>query len=167
MIVGMSTHPSERRHDDSVREIDVSHSIWCEKWLIRNHMNSCIDRLNVLKKQLRSHRPEWDKTLGILRCSQLPHTVLRMSKRHCLNSLRRSECCRKSNRPCTDSRCNASSERTTTYPHRYAVNSRRVGIPSPPAVGRALTRQRSCQRLLRGPCPQLAKSRWDGLGQES
>src|SRR5580658_7212311 len=40
MIVGVSAHPRERRHDDAVRKIEVSHPIWCEKWLIRHHMNS-------------------------------------------------------------------------------------------------------------------------------
>src|SRR5580704_9670879 len=44
VIMRLSTHPSERRHDDAVRKIEVSHSIWCEKRLIRHHMNSCIDR---------------------------------------------------------------------------------------------------------------------------
>src|ERR1700679_242891 len=39
MIVGVGTHPSERRHDDAVRKIEVSHSIGCEKRLIRHHMN--------------------------------------------------------------------------------------------------------------------------------
>src|SRR6266851_2695849 len=39
MIVGLGAHPGERRHDDAVRKIEVSHSIWREKWLIRHHMN--------------------------------------------------------------------------------------------------------------------------------
>ncbi len=39
----LRTHPGERRHDDAVRKIDVSHSIRCEKRLIRHHRNSCMD----------------------------------------------------------------------------------------------------------------------------
>jgi hypothetical protein len=38
----LRTHPSERRHDDAVRKVEVSHPIWREKWLIRHHMNSCM-----------------------------------------------------------------------------------------------------------------------------
>src|ERR1700692_787787 len=44
VIMRLGTHPGERRHDDAVRKIEVSHSIWCEKRLIRHHMNSCMDR---------------------------------------------------------------------------------------------------------------------------
>src|SRR6267154_1065045 len=40
MIMRLRTHPSERCHDDAVRKVEVSHSIWCEKRLIRHHMNS-------------------------------------------------------------------------------------------------------------------------------
>src|ERR1700679_1324006 len=40
MIMRLRTHPSERGHDDAVRKIEVSHSIWYEKRLIRHHMNS-------------------------------------------------------------------------------------------------------------------------------
>src|ERR1700688_1102599 len=40
MIVRLRTHPSERRHDDAVRKIEVSHPIRREKWLIRHLMNS-------------------------------------------------------------------------------------------------------------------------------
>src|SRR5258708_5476098 len=64
VIMRLRTHPGERRHDDAVRKIEVSHSIWCEERLIRHLMNSCIDRLNVLKRSLRLHRPVWDKTPG-------------------------------------------------------------------------------------------------------
>src|ERR1700692_1943365 len=42
MIMRLRAHPSERRHDDTVGKIEVSHPIWCEEWLIRHHMNSCI-----------------------------------------------------------------------------------------------------------------------------
>jgi hypothetical protein len=45
MIVGLSTHPGERRHDDAIRKIEVSHPIWREKRLIRHHMNSCIGEM--------------------------------------------------------------------------------------------------------------------------
>src|ERR1700732_1978162 len=34
MIVRLRTHSSERRHDDAVRKIEVSHPIGCEKRLI-------------------------------------------------------------------------------------------------------------------------------------
>src|ERR1700690_3462496 len=61
MIVRSRAHSSERRHHDAVRKIDVSHPIWYEKRLIRHHMNSCVDRLNVLKRQPRLHRPGGDK----------------------------------------------------------------------------------------------------------
>src|ERR1700693_4250716 len=40
MIMRLRTHPGEWRHDDAVRKIEVSHPIWCEKCLIRHHMNS-------------------------------------------------------------------------------------------------------------------------------
>src|SRR5216683_4618705 len=40
MIMGLCTHPSERRHDHAVRKIEVSDPIGCEKRLIRHHMNS-------------------------------------------------------------------------------------------------------------------------------
>src|ERR1700747_2500011 len=66
MIVRLRTHPGERRHDDAVRKIEVSHPIWCEKRLIRHQMNSCFERLNMLKRSARLHRPAWDKTLGAL-----------------------------------------------------------------------------------------------------
>src|ERR1700678_4657583 len=33
VIVRSRTHPGERRHDDGVREIDVSHSLWCKNAL--------------------------------------------------------------------------------------------------------------------------------------
>src|SRR6202140_5307185 len=66
VIMRLGTHPGERRHDDAVRKIEVSHSIWCEKRLIRRHMNSCVERLNVLKRSARLHRPAWDKTPGAL-----------------------------------------------------------------------------------------------------
>src|ERR1700691_1961009 len=72
MIVGLRTHPSERRHDDAVRKVEVSHSIWCEKWLIRYHVNSCIDRRNMLKKSLQWCRPAWDRTQESLRYRRLP-----------------------------------------------------------------------------------------------
>jgi hypothetical protein len=42
MIVGVSTHPGERCHDNAVRKIEVSHLIWFEKWLIPHHMNPCM-----------------------------------------------------------------------------------------------------------------------------
>src|SRR5258708_29064890 len=42
MIMRLRTHSGERRHDDAVRKIEVSHPIWCEEWLIRHHMNSCM-----------------------------------------------------------------------------------------------------------------------------
>src|SRR5277367_98243 len=34
MIVRLRAHPSERRHDDAVRKVKVSHPIWHEKRLI-------------------------------------------------------------------------------------------------------------------------------------
>jgi hypothetical protein len=40
MIMRLRTHPSERRHDDAVRKIEVSHPIWCEQRLIRHLKNS-------------------------------------------------------------------------------------------------------------------------------
>src|ERR1700722_17013666 len=40
MIMRLRAHPGEWRHDDAVRKIEVSHPIWCEKCLIRHHMNS-------------------------------------------------------------------------------------------------------------------------------
>src|SRR5258708_37887264 len=43
MIMRLRTHPSERRHDDAVRKIEVSHPIWCEQWLIRHLTNSCMN----------------------------------------------------------------------------------------------------------------------------
>src|ERR1700745_1208564 len=43
MIVRLRTHPGERGHDDAVREIEVSHPIWCEQWLIRHLVNSCME----------------------------------------------------------------------------------------------------------------------------
>src|SRR5579864_6580373 len=48
VIMRSRTHPGEWRHNDAVRKIEVSHSIWCKKRLIRHHMNSCIDRLHLL-----------------------------------------------------------------------------------------------------------------------
>ena len=42
MIMRLRTHPGERRHDDAVRKIEVSHLIWCEKWLIPHHMNPSV-----------------------------------------------------------------------------------------------------------------------------
>src|SRR5580658_4242414 len=39
MIMRLRTHPRERRHDDAVRKIEVSHLIWCEKWLIPHQRN--------------------------------------------------------------------------------------------------------------------------------
>src|SRR6202050_3419710 len=42
MIMRLRTHPGERRHDDAVRKIEVSHPIWCEKGLIPHQMNSCM-----------------------------------------------------------------------------------------------------------------------------
>src|SRR5216683_2914213 len=42
MIMGLYTHPSERRHYDAVRKIEFSHPIWCEKRLIRHLMNSYV-----------------------------------------------------------------------------------------------------------------------------
>jgi hypothetical protein len=39
MIMRLRTHPGERRHDNTVRKIEVSHPIWCEKRLTRHHMN--------------------------------------------------------------------------------------------------------------------------------
>src|ERR1700750_2463028 len=65
VIMRLGTHPGERRHDDAVRKIEVSHSIWFEKRLIRHYLNSCIDRQNVLKRSLRLHRLVRDKTPGI------------------------------------------------------------------------------------------------------
>src|ERR1700746_1232293 len=47
VIMRLRTHPGERRHDDAIRKIEVSHPIWCEKRLIRHHMNSWVDRLNA------------------------------------------------------------------------------------------------------------------------
>src|ERR1700732_4458353 len=43
MIMRLRAHPGERRHDDAVRKIEVSHPIWCEKRLIRHHINSTDD----------------------------------------------------------------------------------------------------------------------------
>src|ERR1700741_85964 len=40
VIMRLRTHAGEWRHDDPVRKIEVSHPIWCEKWLIRHHMSS-------------------------------------------------------------------------------------------------------------------------------
>src|SRR5271170_2342690 len=34
MVVRLRAHPSERRHDDAVRKIEVSHLIWDKKGLI-------------------------------------------------------------------------------------------------------------------------------------
>src|ERR1700722_6183803 len=62
MIVRLRAHPGERRHDDAVRKVEVAHPIWHEKWLTWHHMNSCMDRLNVLKRSLQLHRLAWDKT---------------------------------------------------------------------------------------------------------
>src|ERR1700732_373867 len=62
VIMRLSAHPGERRNDDAVRKIEVSHPIWCEKRLIRHHMNSCAERLNMLKRSARFHRPVRDKT---------------------------------------------------------------------------------------------------------
>src|ERR1700683_1356391 len=59
MIMRLRTHPSERGHDDAVRKIEVSHSIWYEKRLIRHHRNSCINRLNVSTRSLQWHRRAW------------------------------------------------------------------------------------------------------------
>src|SRR5882724_2886566 len=56
VIMRLRTHPGERRHNDAVRKIEVSHSICCKKRLIRHHMNSCIDRLHPLKRSRRLHR---------------------------------------------------------------------------------------------------------------
>src|ERR1700676_5000506 len=42
VIMRLRTHSSERRHDDAVRKIEVSHPIWCEQWLIRHLTNSCM-----------------------------------------------------------------------------------------------------------------------------
>src|ERR1700723_2532223 len=39
MIMRLRAHPGERRHDDAVRKIEVSHPTWCEKWLTPHHMN--------------------------------------------------------------------------------------------------------------------------------
>src|SRR5580704_7343599 len=64
MIMRLRTHPGERRHDNPVRKIEVSHPIGREKRLIRHRINSCIDRLNVLRESLRLHRRVWDKTPG-------------------------------------------------------------------------------------------------------
>src|SRR6201998_903591 len=66
VIMRLGTHPGERRHDDAVRKIEVSHSIWFEKRLIQHHSNSCMDGLNVLKRRPRLHQPVWDKTPGAL-----------------------------------------------------------------------------------------------------
>src|SRR5437899_10487851 len=43
VIVRLGTHSGERRHNDAVRKIEVSHPIWCEKRLIRHYGNSCQD----------------------------------------------------------------------------------------------------------------------------
>src|ERR1700733_12169282 len=50
VIMRLRTHPGERRHDDAVRKIEGSHSLWCEQRLIGHHTISCIDELNVPKK---------------------------------------------------------------------------------------------------------------------
>src|ERR1700730_10857328 len=44
VIMRLGTHPGERRHDDAVGKNEVSNPIWCKEWLIRHHMNSCMDR---------------------------------------------------------------------------------------------------------------------------
>jgi hypothetical protein len=45
----LRTHPSERRHDDAVRKIEVSYPIWCEQRLIRHLKNSWMgERLTFL-----------------------------------------------------------------------------------------------------------------------
>src|ERR1700727_166992 len=50
MIMRLRTHPSERRHDDAVRKVEVSHPIWREKWLIRHYMNSCMGPVGTIKR---------------------------------------------------------------------------------------------------------------------
>src|SRR6202789_4714184 len=45
VIPRLRTHPGERRHDDAVRKIEVSHPIWCEKRLIGHTINSWVGRL--------------------------------------------------------------------------------------------------------------------------
>jgi hypothetical protein len=42
MIVGLGAHPSERRHDDTIRKIKISHPIRRKKWLTRHQITSCI-----------------------------------------------------------------------------------------------------------------------------
>src|SRR6202789_1980450 len=45
VIPRLRTHPGERRHDDAVRKIEVSHRIWKEKRPKRHHMTLCVERL--------------------------------------------------------------------------------------------------------------------------
>src|ERR1700722_952200 len=79
VIMRLRTHPGERRHNDAVRKIKVSHPVWCEKWLIRHHINSCIDRLHLLKRSPRLHREPpatgatWFASLDINRLGFLKH----------------------------------------------------------------------------------------------
>src|SRR5580692_5646901 len=40
MILGLGAHPSQRRHDDTIRETKISHPIRGQEWLIRHPVNS-------------------------------------------------------------------------------------------------------------------------------
>src|ERR1700733_14170022 len=51
MIMRLRAHPGERGHDDAVRKIEVSNSIWCEKWLIRNFTKSFFFLGRKMKKR--------------------------------------------------------------------------------------------------------------------
>src|SRR5579862_5649361 len=62
VIMRLRTHARERRHNDAVRKIEISHSIWCKKRLIRHYMNSCVELLRLFKTSPQLHRPVWDKT---------------------------------------------------------------------------------------------------------
>src|SRR3984957_2157287 len=53
VIMRLRTHPGEWSHNDAVRKIEVSHSKWREKGLIRHHMSSCSERLHLLKRSPR------------------------------------------------------------------------------------------------------------------
>src|SRR6202051_2991497 len=81
MIMRLRAHPGERRHDDAVRKIEVSHPIWCEKWLIRHPMNSlhgcgaygscfvleCSHRPSLAWIQLSDLSPGYSEPLGYIR----------------------------------------------------------------------------------------------------
>ena len=42
MIIRLRAHPGERCHDDAIRKIETSHLIRRKKWLILDHIISCI-----------------------------------------------------------------------------------------------------------------------------